>query len=169
MTLYINRLIKAVLYTGLSLTYCFMFGTMKEALLHWMNTSDISLGWMNVFYIFGIVPILFFVKGMFFFCTLHVKKHPVYENGWKFHLTTGAPIDGATPNSNIDRISKYRDSLLSSKTNSDGADEYMKTAWIDGLKSNRGKRTNDVTNYIDSKLASMDNSTGYKWLKDKAK
>jgi hypothetical protein len=54
---------------------------------------------------------------------------------------------------------------MSTMTNAEGAEEYKKTAWVDGLTSDNGKHTQSLKRYIDSSLAAKTNEDGYNWLK----
>lgn len=65
----------------------------------------------------------------------------------------------------INRIKIFRNSRLGIMNNGDGKDEYMKTAWLDGLDNDSGKNVKEVKKYVNSRLNSMSNETGYEWLK----
>jgi hypothetical protein len=59
----------------------------------------------------------------------------------------------------------YRNGILGTMGNQEGAEEYAKTAWVDGLTNSNDRNLKDVRGYINGNLGAMGNQEGYEWLK----
>lgn len=130
----------------------------------------------TVFLLFGCITVLvYFLKGLnFTFLSGHLTREEYAQTpfgnlrwnlGSVFRISSyGSKSD---PNrSSIENIKRYRDSKFSNMSNDQKAEEYKKTSWLDGLSSNDSHQASKAKDYINSKLSSMDNEAGYKWLKN---
>jgi hypothetical protein len=180
MKIYLKRLLKGVLYSGLSLYYMFHeFGT------NWLGSNakwnDLATSWAQsngdvalaivpfLFFVLNIASLIYFIKGLYFLRTMHVEKLSTFEMPLSELFRTPSCDTEDSEYSNIDKIKKYRDSKMTTMTNEQAAEEYKKTAWLDGLTSDSGKNTQSVKRYVNSSLAAKSNEQGYQWLKEKGK
>lgn len=175
MKIYGNRLVKGILYTGISLyTICHEFGTnwlgsnnrWRDSISEWAETQSDFVSWMASFFIFLIVlfALIFFQKGVYYLFTINVETVPAVDTplSVKFGKPCGHSDDEGD---NIEKFKRYRDSKLSTMTNSEAAEEYKKTAWVDSISSDNGKHTQSVRRYINAKLSAKTNEQGYEWMK----
>ena len=167
--IYINRLLKGVIFAGASLFFMFhefspsslgIEVNWQTAIERWaQNQSEFMSGLTQFLYFVAVVAsLIFLVKGFYFTFSCHIERHPTFEGAWK--QTSWSTWHGG---SNIDRMKEYRESKLSTMTTSEAANEYKATAWLDGYCE--GKSTQSAIRYIDSKLSAMTNEEGYQWLK----
>ena len=77
----------------------------------------------------------------------------------------GTNNTGSSKTRNIEDVMSYRNGILGTMDNRDGASEYAQTAWVDGLTNDKSRNTDDVRGYINGNLGCMSNEDGYKWLK----
>jgi len=127
-----------------------------------------------VLFVFWGVMILYWFKGLnLTFISGRLTKEEYEETpfgnviwGGESFASYNAQLSNSGKGTNIDRLKEYREAKMSTMTKEQRADEYRKTAWIDGLDSNNSKDTNSAKDYINSKLSTMDNETAYKWLKN---
>lgn len=110
-----------------------------------MNTQiDPLFNWRTLFDFSCLIPFYFMFTNIFMIKVLSLF-FPAYGSG-------------------ISNFKNYRDSKLGIMSNENAKNEYMKTAWVDSL-DNGGKNTKATKEYINSRLSSMSNETGYKYLK----
>lgn len=118
-----------------------------------------------------VIAILYFFKGLNFtfisgdLSVAQYRKTPFGNIIWG-RGSISSYLSGSSGASKIDRLKQYRDSKFETMTMEQKANEYRKTAWIDGLDSNTTPNANRARDYINSKLTCMDNETAYKWLKN---
>jgi hypothetical protein len=175
MEIYGKRLVKGILYTGISLyAICHEFGTnwlgsnnkWKDSISRWAENQPDFISWMSSLFVFlmTFIALALLAKGIYYLCSMHLEKVPAVDTPWsvKFAKPCGNSDDEGD---NIEKFQKFRDSKLSTMTNSEAAEEYKKTAWVDSLSSDNGKHTQSVKRYINSKLSAKTNEQGYNWLK----
>jgi hypothetical protein len=175
MKIYPIRLLKAVAYSGASVFIIFHeFGTnslgadvrWRDTLSRWGESQSAFIEGLVSFLIFVVMvaALVYLVKGFYYFCSLNVEKNPVFENSLKTKFSK--PCSGLDGNSsNIERMKQYRDAKLSIMENSLAAEEYKKTAWVDGLTMDGGKHTQTTKRFIDASLAAKTFEEGYLWLR----
>lgn len=160
---------------GVTLTLAFNHKALESGLSDYLRVGGYSDLWMLLFALVGLLSFAFLIVGAYFILTCHLDRNPVFENPWSEVLSgrgvsvtkvSGGGSAGIGNLSNIHNICNYRDSVLSTKNQKDGASEYMKTAWVDGMVNQNGANTNSVLRYIDSNLSTMSNEKGYEWLKN---
>jgi hypothetical protein len=125
-------------------------------------------------FIFWVVIIIYWVKGLnLTFISGGLTEEQYAETplgnvvwGGRSFASYNSELSNSGSKSNIDRLKEYRESKMSTMTKEQRADEYRRTALIDGLESNSTKNANGAREYINSKLSAMDNETAYKWLKN---
>ena len=166
--IHLRRLLKAIIYIGVTLIFATSHGQIHDRFWSFLIRGGYSEGWLNAFGLLGFLVAGFFLVGLYFLFTFHLERHPTYEISWATALRrpTGRDID--TPNGNISKLQKFRDSKLGAMSQGTGAKEYLKTAWIDGL-ANGGSNTSAAKRFVDSKLGSMSTSDGYNWIKKNSK
>ena len=173
--IHLRRLLKGIIYIGVTLAIMFNFKVLESGFEDFLMAGGYSEMWMGILYMVGFLSFAFLIVGAYFFLTCHLDRNPVFENPWSEVLSgrgvsvtkvQGGGSAGIGSLSNIHNICNYRDSVLSTKNQKDGASEYMKTAWIDGVVNQSGANTNSVLRYIDSNLSTMSNENGYEWLKN---
>ena len=161
----VRRFLKGIIYAGVVVLFVFDSGVVRDHLWSVALRSNGGFDWVVGFQDFmGLLLVPYFVVGLYFIKTCHVDRVPTYENSWA-DVMSGGGADIEPDGTNIQGMMNYRNSILSTKTRSEGASEYMKSAWLDGVASGKGKHTRGAVNYINSKLASMDNAQGYEWVK----
>jgi hypothetical protein len=145
MKIYGKRLLKGLIYTGLSLFVIFHeFGTnflgAKEKWMpmisHWAENQSTFVYGLTKFLMFVaiVAALVYLVKGIYFLCTMHIQKNGVFEV--PLSVMFSKPVSGFEGQGNgIDRMKQYRNAKMSTMTNAEGAEEYKKTAWVDGLTS----------------------------------
>jgi len=175
MKTFVKRLLKGLIYTGLSLFFIFHeYGTNSLGSNHkwgdsvsvWAETqSGFVQGASSLFmFVLGFAALIYLVKGVYFITSAHTGKNPVFENSLREKFSKSCSgFDG--DNKNIERIKAYRESKLSTMMNSEAAEEYKSTAWIDSLAANGGKKAQATIRFIDSQLAARSNEDGYNFLK----
>jgi hypothetical protein len=146
------------------------FHEIREKFWSYLIANEFDNSWLGALSALCIPIFGYFIVGIYFLLTFHLERNPVFERPWSGYIGDFFRPSGPTPasmqaSSHIGGIKQYRDSVLAGKTCGDGAEEYMQTAWLDGIENNSGSHTNSVTSYIDSKLASMTNHDGYEWIK----
>jgi hypothetical protein len=176
MKIYIKRLLKGLLYTGLSFFYAFHeYGT--NSLGSKVKWNDLATSWAQnqgdvvvaivpfLFFILNVAAFVYLIKGGYFLMTMHVEKISTFEV--PLSVMFSKPVSGYENSefSNIDKIKKYRDSKMTTLMNSDAVGEYKKTAWLDGLTSDSGKNTQSLKRFVNASLAAKSNEQGYEWLK----
>lgn len=168
--IHIRRLLKGIIYVGVAFLFFLNSYEIQDNLYYFLAHNKYDLSWMGVLYSAYALGIGYFFVGWYFLLSYHLEKNPAFERTWSDYLGDFLRPTGPTPGSmkasgNISKMQQYRDSVLATQSNSDGASEYMKTAWVDGIANNSGEHTDTVKQYIDSKLSSMSNQEGYNWLK----
>jgi hypothetical protein len=126
--------------------------------------------------VFYITVLYLGVRGLFKVVTFN--KVPEFAEGYSFRAdikrlwTTSfwSDIDdfGGGSNRGLDKFKAYRDSKLAGMGQKEAAEEYAKTAWVDGLTSNGSKQANRAQSYIDSALGGKGQAEGYSWIRDKS-
>ena len=166
--IHLQRMLKGLIFFGVTFLFAINYSDIRNEFWNFLIANEYSSDWLHIMSFVGIFVVSYFVVGLYYMLNFHLERNPVFENTWADALRGGSVTPqglGGGNGSHINNIKNYRDSVLSTQSQSDGAKEYMKTAWIDGLDSIGGKHTNSAKNYINSKMATMDNSTAYEWLK----
>ena len=175
MKIYPKRLLKAFCYTGASLFFIFHENGTNwlgsdvrwgELINRWGSKQSGFVGGLAEFVVmaFSVLALIYLIKGYYYFNTLHIEKNPVFENSIRDKFRK--PCSGYDGDeSNLEKFKTYRDSKMSTMMNSEAAQEYKKTAWVDSLTSDNGKSTQSVKRYINANLAAKTNTEGYNWLK----
>lgn len=175
MEIYLNRLVKGVLYTGIgAYTICHEFGTnwlgsnnrWKDSISKWAENQPDFISWLSSFFVFlmALIALVLFAKGIYYLCTMHLEEVPAIDTTFAEKMRTPCTGYGNEGN-NIEKFKQYRDAKLSAMSNSAAAEEYKKTAWVDSLTSDNGKHTQSVKRYINSQLAAKTNEQAYEWMK----
>ncbi len=176
MKIYLNRLLKGILFTGLSIFVIFHeYGTnylgsnhrWREAILDWGETQTGFVSNLTSIAVFlmAFLSLIYLCKGVYYLCTCHLESFSPLDTSLAEKLRKPCSgYDGSE--SNIDKIIKYRDAKFSAMTNEQMVKDYKATAWLDSLKSNNTPNAGKAREYINSKLSAMDNETAYKWLKN---
>lgn len=176
MQIYPKRLLKGILYLGVSLSVTFHeFGTnslgadvrWRDSIEKWAETQSGFVSGLMSFLVFVVIcaSVVYLAKGFFFLTTAHIEKVPALEVPLKEMFSKPCSDSNSTVTSNIEKMKAYRDAKFSTMMNEEMSSDYRKTAWIDGLDSNNTKNAMKAKEYINSKLSVMDNETSYKWLK----
>ncbi len=169
--------LKGIIYLALSLAIMWHeYGTpltgneWTPKIEAWASTDPVLEQVVNVFIGFSyIVVLVYFLKGLnFTFISGHVTKEEYNQTpfglmrwnlGAIFRVGSYGSKSNTSENS-VENMKRYRDSKFSNMSNDEMANDFRKTAWLDGLNS--GSKARD---YVNSKLSAMDNESGYKWLK----
>jgi len=143
----------------------------------WVSTNSTLSSMVDILLLLAeFVVILYWFKGLNFtfisggLTMEEYRKTPfgniTFKGRFLSHLANSS---GSRENNNIEKAKVFRDSKFSTLTKEQMANEYRKTAWLDGLESNHYKNASDARSYINSKLSTMDNETSYRWLKSQEK
>jgi len=173
--IYLKRLIKAILYSGISLYYFFHEFSHEFCNHPW---SEKILGWApstgightaadTLVFAMTITAFVFMLKGVYYFSSLHLENgNPTFDRTLSEMFEGGGISESKANRCNIQRVMSYRDSKMSAMSNSSAASEYRQTAWINGYIDSDCSSVQSAVSYIDSKLGAMSNEQGYNWLKN---
>ena len=143
-------------------------------LTKWAEHSEILSTFVSLLtFVVMLAAIVYWAKGInFVFISGNLTREEYKKTPFGAPMTFSTNIyecwaedSRSRGNSNIDRVKEYRDSKFSTMSNETRAEEYRKTAWIDGLESNKTKNASRAREYINAKMTNMDNESAYKWLK----
>lgn len=165
----IKRLLKGLVMFGISLAFMFVYPG-------YANFDDFQANLVK--YLTKFLPepishligalvflgvIILFVKGFYYIINCNLVN-PIFE---------GKRVQGSYDYSlgefrNLDAVMSFRESRLNALPQQEASEEYLKTAALDGLYSNKGvsKGVYKTYEYLDSKLAGMSPADGYEYLKN---
>jgi hypothetical protein len=151
-------LVKQIAKLIIALYILFHAAEWNEKIYSWelMRTEhyvESELHWHNLFQILMIIPIWMFFSNFFVWNLIKMGR--------------GGYNNDSLSGQNIENLKRYRNAKMSTMSNSAAAEEYRKTAWIDGLSGVAGYQTKITRNYINAKLGNMSNENGVKWAKGK--
>ncbi len=129
---------------------------------HNLSFHDIKEEYGWVFIIPALILVYQFIRGWYYMTT--EAPLPVWEGS----SSKGVICEKEEEFENIQSVLRYRESLMSTMSNEKASKEYMKTAWVEGFVNNSGNTKNAVS-FLNSKLATMSNEEGYKYLKEENK
>ena len=167
------RLIKSLIYLTTALAYAYNFtidDTLYLALLdRGLNSHDAYMAQSTISGIFGLATFVYFLKGCYFLKTWRFENGiDRFEYRGKLRWGGSGSVTG-WPYENIERVMRYRESILASRCNNEAAELMAKTSWIDGMLSHDGFHTQKTRQYLDSRLAGFSNEDGLEFIKQGAR
>lgn len=164
-----SRLLKGIIYFTTTLAYAYSYAlddTLYLSLLdHGLDQHDAYMAQSTISAIFGMATFIYFLKGAYFLRTWRFAEGiDMYEHKMKLRWGgSGSRVGGRCEN--IERVLRYRESLLGARCNEEAAELMAKTSWIDGMLSHDGLYTQKTRQYVDSRLAGYSNEDGLTWIK----
>jgi len=167
--MYINRLISGLLRVILSMVWI-VKGPVIEKSYYFKCMIDLDWTSNQWFWIQGLFVITYIialyqlVKGCYHLATVQTGYISMFED-----KARGRGSSVSSGYQNIRRVLEYRNGLMQNMSNAQAAEEYRKTAWLEGMMTTGGSNMKRTAEYINGNLASMSNQAGYDWLKNGAK
>lgn len=165
----LKRLLKGLVMFGTSLGFMFVYpsysnfdGFQRDTVKYISGFFPESLAHLSVALIF-LSMFVFFIVGFYYIINCNLVN-PVFEG----KRATGGYNYSIGQFNNINAVMSFRETRLNTLPQKEASEEYLKTAVLDTLYSNKGmsKGVYKTMEFWDSKLAGMSPSDGYEFLKN---